>query len=113
MPDLTKLDPTKEPTAAAVLALANRMIALKASPGFHDLRLICEMLEQEATEAIIEYPGHDRDQLFVLKVRAQAAKELVVELFGRIEGAIANGRSLPGFDGDTPEPTERIAGSYI
>jgi len=107
--------PAQEPTAAQVVALANRLLALKASPGFHDLRLIAEMLEQEARAAVANYQGNDRDELFNLNQRAQIAARLITELFGRIDAAIANASGLPFFQAEEPgEPliTTRIAGSY-
>ena len=104
----------KGPSVVSVVALGNRMLALKTSPGFHDLIMLAEMLESEAQTTLIDYPGFDRDELFVLKVRAQVAKEFVAELKARIDGAISNAHGLPGFSGDEgPKPTEsRIPGSY-
>lgn len=104
----------KPDSVASVVALANRMLALKNSPGFHDLRLLVGMLEKEASETSRDYPGWDPQQIVILKVRAQVAHEMAMEIFARIEGAIANAKGLPGFqmDGAAPPLTERIAGSY-
>jgi hypothetical protein len=103
-----------EPTVAQVLALANRLLAQKAAPGFHDIRLICEMLEQEAVKASRDYPGWDHEQIVILKVRAQVAHELITEIFNRIDAAIYSAQSLPGFQSAAEQPvTDRIPGSYI
>ncbi len=106
---------TKSGSVAQVVALANRMLALKASPGFHDLRLLAEMLEREAAVAARDFPGFDPQEIVTLKVQSQTAHKVLAELFGRIDAAIANARGLPGFQQEQPgEPliTERIAGSY-
>ena len=105
----------KEPTVAQVVALANRLLAQKAAPGFHDIRLICEQLEQEAAAASRDYPGFDPQQMVQLKIRMQTAHELVVEIFARIDAAIANATGLPGFQMEEPAGaviTDRIPGSY-
>jgi hypothetical protein len=109
-----------EPSAAEIVALANRLHALKAAPGFYDLKLIAEMMEKEATDAVIAHRSSgayekDRDEIFMLKLRAEVAKLMIGELFGRVEAAIANANALPGFQKEQPgEPliTTRIAGSY-
>jgi hypothetical protein len=105
----------KPDSVAAVVALANRLIALKASPGFNDLRLLGNILEHEADEAVRNYRGTDKDELFILNLRRQIATNLIAEFFGRLETAIDNAKGLPGFQQETgkePIITERIAGSY-
>lgn len=105
----------QEPTAAQVVALANRLLAQKAAPGWHDLKLIGEMLKEEAHAAVRDYRGNDRDELFTLNQRAQVADLFVTEFFGRVEGAIANAQALPWFkeqQAEQPLITPRIAGSY-
>lgn len=99
---------------AAVIALGNRMATLKQSPGFNDLRLLAEMLEKEATAELVDYPGWDAMQISVLKARAQAAKELVAELFARVDGAIANAEMALNIGNPQATINEqtRIAGSY-
>jgi NAD(P)-dependent dehydrogenase (short-subunit alcohol dehydrogenase family) len=107
--------PNGEPTAAEVVALANRFMALKASPGFHDLKALCDMLHEEARGAVSDYDSDDRDELFRLNMRTQVAKRLIAEIFGRIDAAINNASGLPGFVKEDPRPqplNERIAGSY-
>ena len=108
--------PNKQPTVVQVVALANRFLALKSSPGFHDLRLLCKMLEEEATGALLDYEGFDDTQTAMLRTAAQVSKRMTIEIFSRIDAAINNGRGLPGFQAETPGGpivSERIAGSYF
>ena len=109
------MSPSKEPSVAQVVALANRFLSFKASPGFHDLRLLCQMLEQEAAEAARDYQGFDAQEIVKLQMQAQTAHKLVAQIFTRIDAAIANAQGLPGFrleEGQEPMIAERIAGSY-
>jgi hypothetical protein len=92
------MDQPKEPTAAQVTALANRLLAQKAAPGWHDLKLIGDMMKEEAHAAVKNYRGKDG-----------------AEFFGRIEAAIALAQELPWFQEQQSKPpliTERIPGSY-
>lgn len=105
----------KPGSVASIVALANRFVALKAGPGFHDLVLLGEMLEQEARDAVTNYEGKDPNELFMLNIRSQVARQFIREFFGRIDGAIANAKGLPGFQAESgvqPVINERIAGSY-
>src|SRR5258707_6692411 len=117
-PPRITLEPDREVkpgSVAAVVALANRLIALKAGPGFHDLKLIGNVMRYEADEAVRNYVGTDKDELFTLNLRRQVADAMVAEFFSRIDIAIENAKGLPGFQGDSgqqPLITERIAGSY-
>lgn len=109
------MPPQQEPTAAQVVALANRMLLQKAAPGWHDLRNIGDMLKEEAHAAVRDYRGKDRDELFELNLRSQVAELLIAEFFGRIDAAIANAQALPWFQekqGEQPLIAARIAGSY-
>lgn len=109
------MPPQQEPTAAQVVALANRLLAQKACAGWYDLQLIGDMLKEEAHAAVREYRGKDREELFELNLRAQIAELFVAQFFGRIESAIANAEMLPWFkDQQTSPPliNERVAGSY-
>jgi hypothetical protein len=105
----------KEPTAAQVAALANRLLAQKAAPGWHDLKLIGDMMKEEAHAAVRNYRGKDGAELLELHLRAQIADLHITEFFGRIESAIALAEDLPWFKEQQSKPpviTERIPGSY-
>jgi hypothetical protein len=105
----------KEPTAAQVTALANRLLAQKAAPGWHDLKLIGQMMQEEAHAAVRNYRGKDGAELLELHLRAQIADLHIAEFFGRIEAAIALAQELPWFQEQQSKPpliTERIPGSY-
>ena len=54
---------------------ANRLLALKAMPGFIELMRLGQELVNEATAVMVDFPGWDKDQMAILKARAQAAKE--------------------------------------
>jgi hypothetical protein len=70
---------------------ANRLLSLKANPGFIDLLQISQQLVQEAIDATSDYPGWDAQQIVVLKVRQQAAKEHHQALIQRVLAAIQTG----------------------
>jgi hypothetical protein len=109
------MDQQKEPTAAQVTALANRLLAQKAAPGWHDLKLIGQMMQEEAHAAVRNYRGKDGAELLELHLRAQIADLHIAEFFGRIESAIALAEDLPWFKEQQSKPpviTERIPGSY-
>jgi hypothetical protein len=109
------MDQQNEPTAAQVTALANRLLAQKAAPGWHDLKLIGQMMQEEAHAAVRNYRGKDGAELLELHLRAQIADLHIAEFFGRIDSAIANAEALPWFKDQQSTPpliTERIPGSY-
>ena len=70
---------------------ANRLMALRAHPGFQEAWQISKQLSDEAGRISITYPGWDPTQIIILKSRAQAALEFHEQLFGRIAGAIRDG----------------------
>jgi hypothetical protein len=86
------------PTTTPTIERANRLMSLRAHPGFPDaLRIIQEMI-QEASDASAEYPGWDTQQMVVLKVRHQATKELgqafLVRISNAIQAGIDEGRAM-------------------
>lgn len=98
-----------------MVALANRFLAQKAAPGWHDIKLLADILDEEAREAVQNYSGVDAAELFELNRRSQMVRRVFAEFFGRIDQAIENARGLPGFQQETgkePVITDRIAGSY-
>jgi hypothetical protein len=107
--------PNGEPTAAEVVALGNRFLALKATPGWYDLVAIGDLMLKQARDAVQRYKGHDKEELFDLNRRAQIAEAFMTEFFGMVEGAIQNAQGLPGFQREDPRPaliTTKIPGSY-
>lgn len=110
-----------EPSAAEVLALGNRLRALKLSPGFQDLRLICERIAQDAQSAprnFVSKGGFDPIEIVKLEMQAYTAVNAMNEIFSIIDAAIGNA-TLPGLNNtqdpqQAPEKTisNRIAGSY-
>lgn len=108
-----------EPSAAEVLALANRLRALKLSPGFQDLRLICESLAEErqlAARKFVSGGGFDPIEIVKLEMQAYTAHCVTNQIFSIIDAAIANAQ-LPGVNPQEPQDPEqtipnRIAGSY-
>jgi hypothetical protein len=79
------------PRTTEVIEKANRLMALRENPGYNDLFRISTALVEEATANLIDYPGWDKDQIAVLKARAQAAKEHHQQLFARMFEAISAG----------------------
>ena len=107
--------PNGEPTAAEVVALSNRLLAQKASAGWHDLLAIGERMKSQARQAVQSYKGTDKEELFDLNRRSQIAEAFVSEFFGYIEWAIEQSKGLPGFQREDPRPpliTTKIPGSY-
>lgn len=105
----------KPGSVAAVVALANCFVAQKAAPGWHALTSLGDELKRQAREAVLQYRGTDKEELFDLTRRAQVAEALMNEFFGLVEQAINEAKGLPGFQhesGQAPAITERIAGSY-
>lgn len=67
---------------------ANRLISLRAHPGFIDALRLSQELVQEATDICTDYPGWDAQQIVVLKVRMQCAKEHHQMFLAKINEAI-------------------------
>ena len=80
------------PTTTPGIDRANRLISLQSHPGFLDLIRLSEELIGTAQAVSTDYGGWDLQQNFVLKVRAQAAKEYHnLLLFGKIREVIEAG----------------------
>ena len=94
-------DPTPSPVTAATTPFvqtttpaidrANRLISVRANPGFLDIMRISLDLIQNAVETCSGYPGWDPQQMVVLKIRMQTAKEHHEMLFAKIQEAIRDG----------------------
>jgi hypothetical protein len=78
-------------TTTLAIDRANRLISLRANPGFLDLMRISQDLIQSAVDTCSDYPGWDPQVMVVLKVRMQAAKEHHQLLFSKIQDAISDG----------------------
>jgi hypothetical protein len=85
------MNPPFEPTSTPAIERANRLMHLRAHPGFPDLTRISQDLVDDAAAISIDYPGWDVQQIAVLKARAQAAKEHHALLFAKIAEAIREG----------------------
>jgi hypothetical protein len=70
---------------------ANRLLSLRAHPGFLDLLRLSQELVQEAADTCADFGGWDPHQIIVLKVRMQAAKEMHQALLVRLQNAIQDG----------------------
>jgi|SRR5208282_3287542 len=79
------------PTTTRNIERANHLLALKGHPGFRELVLLSQELVQTAVDTCIDYGGWDKDQIVVLKVRMQAAKEHHQTLFAKIQEAVQIG----------------------
>jgi hypothetical protein len=82
---------TPKTADAFTIDRANRLFRLKDHPAFPDLFQISQELVAEATAALVDFQGWDKDQIALLKARAQAAKEHHNQFFGRIFERIAEG----------------------
>ncbi len=79
------------PTTSRNIERANRLLALRAHPGFLEILRISQDLVDGATAICTDFPGWDPQQVMMLKCRAQAAKEHHALLISAINDAIAVG----------------------
>ena len=70
---------------------ANRLMHVQTLPGFLDIIRISQELVKDADDACAEYGGWDPQQIVVLKVRMQAAREHHALLLKKIKDAIEAG----------------------
>jgi hypothetical protein len=104
----------------AAQARGNRLLHLATSPGFNDLRQIVRELVQEAADMSADFPGWDAQQIVMLKVRHQCAKEIEQQIFARLNFIIdssATPEHNPQRDSTIPDKNQefsdsRIPGSY-
>lgn len=78
-------------TATDHIQRANRLISLRAHPGFLDLLQISRDLVAVAVENCSGYPGWDPQQMMVLKIRQQSATEHHEMLIAKVLEAIRIG----------------------
>ena len=78
-------------TTTPTIERANRLISLRAHPGLLDFLRISQEIVATATDALVDFGGWDKDQVMVLKVRAQAAKEHHTLLLTKLQSAIDAG----------------------
>src|ERR1700688_5208476 len=79
------------PTTTPNIERANRLMALRAHPGFIDFLRLSEELVRDAADICADYPGWDAQQIVVLKVRMQCAKEHHQMLISKMQEAIQAG----------------------
>lgn len=80
-----------EPELTPAMDRANRLMAVIAHPGFREVMSISEELVRQTREAADDFGGWDPQQIVMMKVRSQAAKEHHQLLLARIKDAIAQG----------------------
>lgn len=79
------------PRTTETIERANRFLAFRDSPAFHEIFRLSQSLVEQAAAALVDYPGWDKDQIACLKARAQAAKEHHALLFATIQETIVQG----------------------
>lgn len=102
--------------ATSIIDRANRLLGLRANPGYPDAWQISKALSDEATRISVTYPGWDPQQIMVLKARAQAALEHHELFFAKIQEAIRDGIQAQAAASNLSEktPTEAIeTGDYV
>jgi hypothetical protein len=90
-PPVTEATRPFEPHTSPAIDRANRLMALRVHPGFQDLMSISVDLVNDARAAADEFGGWDAQQIVMMKVRSQAAKEHHQALLGRMSLAISAG----------------------
>ena len=78
-------------TTTPTIERANRLIAVRAHPGFLDIVRISAEIRDEATAQLVDFGGWDHTQIAILKARAQAAKEHHNLLLQKIQSYIQDG----------------------
>jgi hypothetical protein len=78
-------------TTTPSIERANRLLHLQTMPGYLDVLRISLDLVKEATDTCADYGGWDPQQIMVLKVRMQAAREHHALLLKKIRDAIESG----------------------
>ena len=79
------------PTTTANIERANRLFGIQGHPGFLEIVRLSQELVTEAADVCAYFGGWDPQQIVMLKVRMQAAKEHHERLFGKIREAIERG----------------------
>lgn len=101
------------PRTTEAIERANRFMALREHPAYNDLFRISQGLVDEATANLIDYPGWDKDQIAVLKARAQAAKEHHRLLFVKIAEAIQDGIGEAKQSLNRSEQSDQLRGAVL
>ena len=79
------------PTTTPNIERANRLLGLRSHPGFMDLLRLSLEIVQSAADFCADFGGWDAQQIVVLKVRMQAAKEHHELLIAKMQDAIRAG----------------------
>lgn len=85
--------PIFEATSTPNIDRANRLIALRAYPGFNDVIRMSQELVQESIDKCNSYPGWDDKVIIALAIRQKAAAEYREALLTKINLAIEIGVS--------------------
>lgn len=70
---------------------ANRLMSVRSHPGFLEILRISQNIVQMAVDNCADYPGWDAQQIVVMKVRMQCAKEHHQLILSEIQRAIEEG----------------------
>lgn len=79
------------PTTTPAIERANRLLGVRAHPGFLDLLRLSQEIVDETVEICNNYPGWDKDQMALLFTKQQAAKGCHRRLLEKINEAIEAG----------------------
>jgi hypothetical protein len=107
---------SQEQDVTPIIERANRLLSLRANPGYRDVFQISQDIVKQLTANAIDYPGWDLQQLMTLKARAQAAKEHHEILFGKIAEAIHDGVQADAVRSQSaPKPVSEVMeqGDYV
>ena len=88
-PDFTPFVPTTTPT----IERANRLMGVRTHPGFLEIIRISLAIVETAQAQSTDFGGWDPQQIVMLKVRSQAAKEHHALLLSKINEAIEAGQA--------------------
>lgn len=73
------------------VALSRRLMSVRNTPGFLDVLRISQQIVDSATAIVVDYGGCKGEEIMLLKIRAQAAKEHHALLISKINAAIEAG----------------------
>lgn len=79
------------PRTTETIERANRFLAFRDSPAFHEVNRLCEGLIEEARANQRQFKGWDTQQIVTLAIRVQVAEEFREQLFIRMAEAISLG----------------------
>jgi hypothetical protein len=107
------------PTTTPAIESANRLMGVRAHPGFVELIRLMNGIVQEARENTEDYAGWDPQMMTVLKVRQQVAKEfpqrVIEKMNAIIDAGVAEARTQMEFASAPPKSaTDAVdQGDYV